>query len=666
VPGKFIGKFKKAIKVITVGALIILPVLFLFPQTTHAAVFGLLPDLSPGGITAAVFRVLAFILNVIFGLLFILGGALVNMMMHLNANILNQENALVGVGWTISRDVANLGFVLVMIIMAVATILRYEKFSAKSLLPKLIGAAIIVNFSLTIAGVFITFSNSLTNVFLNGKMSGDMVAAIDNAFGPQKLLLPPENPPPPDPSQQGSAAGGVTAAVLTSIAGLVFTTLFTALAAFVMIVLAFMLMVRYIYLSFLLIVAPLVWLFWVFPPLNKLFGEWWSKFLNWVFFAPAVTFFIYIALTSAKFLGSVSISTASFGSALETAFSQGAQMLILGGIMLGGIIAAQSMGIAGAGAAIKLAQGAGNKAKKWAQDTSTRVAQRAATAPLRAGPAKNFAERLQKSNFRLARVAGNAMSRGGVIQGEQLVKKATASQKDMSDKQLALRVRDLKGEGRVAALSRLSKNGTLSLVPEGVAKYINNDTKDKFSAYGQDKAYGDMEKSVGFNTDMLTAKTEEDFNKALQQFVKGFSIKDFDKLQGNILSKFNDEKNHMGLDKDTHEKIRGNLEQAIFEFAPGSVSKIRPKLKGENLTDFNRDLNQYIKDVELDELQLPLTINMKKPKEKLEYIESQPNLRQHADRMRALYGTQKNMGGSLFGSWSGTGAGGGTTDEDES
>ncbi len=657
-PSQSIVKLKKTLKIIAVGALIVLPVLFLFPQTTHAAVFGLLPDLSPGGITTAVFRVLAFILNFIFGLLFILGGALVNMMMHLNANILNQENALVGVGWTISRDVANLGFVLVMIIMAVATILRYEKFSAKSLLPKLIGAAIIVNFSLTIAGVFITFSNSLTNVFLNGKMSGDMVAAIDNAFGPQKLLLPPENPLPPNPSDQGSAAGGVTAAVLTSIAGLVFTTLFTALAAFVMIVLAFMLMVRYIYLSFLLIVAPLVWLFWVFPPLNKLFGEWWSKFLDWVFFAPAVTFFIYIALTSAKFLGSVSISTGSFGSAFETAFSQGSQMLIMGGIMLGGLIAAKSMGIAGAGAAIKLAQGAGNSAKKWAARTSQRVA----TAPLRTDRARKITEDLQKSNFRPFRAVGNAISRGGAMQGEQLIKQATEAQKKFSDQQLAYRVRDMKGVERAAALSRLSKNGTAGLIPEGVATYINEDTKKMFAANGQGKAYGDMEKSVGFNTEMLTAlKAGDDkkFEEETKKFFNGFSIKDFDKLQGNILSAFNKDKNNLGLDQSEHERVGTAVKDAVFEVAPGGIAKIRPKLKGDDLSKFNTDLNKYVDDFENNILKLDKAVKVLEPKEKMKRIENDSAINQKdKDKARALYGTQKNMGGSLFGSWTPAGGGG--------
>ncbi len=414
-PSSFLGKIKKFLKLTAIGLLIILPVSFLFPQTTHAAFFGLLPDLSPGGIAAAVFRVIAFIFNFIFGLFFILGGILVNAMMQLNANILNQENALVGIGWTLSRDIANLGFVLMMIIIAVATILRYKAFNANTLLPKLIGAAIIVNFSLTIAGVFVTFSNSLTNVFLNGKMGGDMVGAIDNAFGPQKLLLPPENPPPPDPSQQGSAAGGVTAAILTSIAGLVFTTLFTALAAFVLLVFAFMLMMRYIWLSFLMMVAPLVWLFWVFPPLNKLFSEWWSKFLTWVFFAPAVSFFIYVALTSAQFLGKVSISTASVGSALETTFSQGVQMLILGGIMLGGLIAAQSMGIAGAKGAVGVAQRAGKGIKTGFSNYAKQQGGRLGAAALNTKAGKATQGALLRAGSRLQGVGANAGTIGKAL-----------------------------------------------------------------------------------------------------------------------------------------------------------------------------------------------------------------------------------------------------------
>ncbi|MEK7169342.1 MAG: hypothetical protein AAB700_00720, partial [Patescibacteria group bacterium] len=73
------------------------------------------------GIFVTAFKVFAYILNTILGFLFMLAGGLVNIAMDLNAKILDKTNTLVSIGWTITRDVANLGFVLIMIVMAVAT-----------------------------------------------------------------------------------------------------------------------------------------------------------------------------------------------------------------------------------------------------------------------------------------------------------------------------------------------------------------------------------------------------------------------------------------------------------------------------------------------------------------------------------------------------------------
>ncbi len=653
--------YKKFVRIAVIGLLAAVP-LFLAPQMTHAAsLFGI--DLSPAGLVTAGFRAIAYIFNFIFGLLYLLGSYLVQVALQVNNQILSSQNQIVTIGWTILRDVANLGFVLIMIIVAVATILRYEKFSAKALLPKLIAAAIIVNFSLTIAGAFIVFANSITGVFLAGKLGTDPGITISNAFEPQALYLPPQNPPPPNPADQGSAASGFGAAVLTGIAGLVFSMVFTLIAALVMFALALMLIIRYVMLSILLLTAPITWLFWVFPPLSDIFHTWWKKFMQWVFFLPAVAFFIYLALTSVQFFDGMNINTATaVGGTLGIVFDQGVKMILLCGLMLGGLIVANNMGIAGAAGAMKLATGAGNAAKKWAGRTS----QRLATAPLRTDRARKITESLQKSNFRPFRAVGNAISRGGAVQGEQLVKQATEAQKKLSDQQLAYRVRDMKGVERAAALSRLSKSGTSGLIPGGVATYINEDTKKMFAANGQGKAYGDMEKSVGFNAEMLAAlKAGDDkkFEEETKRFFNGFSIKDFDKLQGNILSAFNKDKNNLGLDQSEHERVGTAVKDAVFEVAPGGIAKIRPKLKGDDLTKFNQSLNQYISDQELS-LNIPIDVQLKKPKEKLEYMDSKANLRPHMDKMRTLYNTQKNMGGSLLGSWAPTGGGGGGGEEE--
>ena len=78
---------------------------------------------------------------------------------------------------------ANLGIILGMIFMAIATILRIEKYSWKKMLPKLILVALLVNFSLIICGVLVDLSNYLVFTFLsatNGNDLGNLIVDIIN------------------------------------------------------------------------------------------------------------------------------------------------------------------------------------------------------------------------------------------------------------------------------------------------------------------------------------------------------------------------------------------------------------------------------------------------------------------------------------------------------
>ncbi|PIP34883.1 hypothetical protein COX21_00500, partial [Candidatus Falkowbacteria bacterium CG23_combo_of_CG06-09_8_20_14_all_41_10] len=71
-------------------------------------------------------------------------------------------------GWTIVRDVCNMFFILILLIIAFATILRVERYSFKTLLPKLILMAVLINFSKLICGVFIDFAQVIMLTFVNG------------------------------------------------------------------------------------------------------------------------------------------------------------------------------------------------------------------------------------------------------------------------------------------------------------------------------------------------------------------------------------------------------------------------------------------------------------------------------------------------------------------
>lgn len=298
------------------------------------------------------------------------------------------QNSVVFVGWSIVRDIANLGFVLLLIVVAIATILRQKSYGYRNLLLKLIAAAILVNFSLTIAGFFVDFSNVLTNFFSSRIASNplDIASGIAGAFGPQTLL---------GSSQGTSAAVDVVAEaaaiafggpLLRLITSLVFANVFLLTAIFTILVFAAMLILRYLWISFLVIIAPIVWLFWVIPDLSGNFSKWWSKFVQWVFFAPAGMFFVYLALYSMENLGSTKTlladptALATFGpaSVLSDILSQGLKMILLVGLMLGGLIVAQKMGVGMAGASLKFASKVGKMtmgaAKSYTKERAIRGA----------------------------------------------------------------------------------------------------------------------------------------------------------------------------------------------------------------------------------------------------------------------------------------------------
>jgi len=86
---------------------------------------------------------IGYLLAVATGLLLSLAGLIGGFAIHLQELIVS--NGFVQQGWGIVRDVANLGFVLVIIVIALATILRRQEYGFKKLLPKLIAAAILVN-----------------------------------------------------------------------------------------------------------------------------------------------------------------------------------------------------------------------------------------------------------------------------------------------------------------------------------------------------------------------------------------------------------------------------------------------------------------------------------------------------------------------------------------
>jgi len=357
-------------------------------------------------------------------------GYLVVQLAGLGLGIMNFTNpqtaSLVQSGWRVTRDLANMFFVLILLAIAFATILRVETYGMKALLPKLIIAALLINFSLVFAGVIIDFSGVLTNFFVDdGQEFFKNIA--DSIRLPKIMTTTAEKKI--EGWQCNLAGNYLTKGICESIAGgncapvactpiiaeakiktetdwkkvgddywavissLFFSIIFTVVAAFVFGALAFLLLARILIIWFLLILAPLAWFFWILPATRHLFTQWWQTFIKWVFFAPAAIFFIWLSVNS--WLGFIQgeipssggkavegmkqiVSDDILGSRLVPQIMEPknfVQFLLACGMLFGSLIVAQKMGIYGASGALGVAKwfgkGAAGIANRWAAGAPT-------------------------------------------------------------------------------------------------------------------------------------------------------------------------------------------------------------------------------------------------------------------------------------------------------
>jgi len=290
-----------------------------------------------------------------------------------------QNAQIVEHGWRIIRDLVNMFFVLILLFISLATILRLESHGIKALLPKLIIVALLINFSLVLTGVVIDFSNALTVFFISdGK---EFVSNIADSMGLPKTTA--ANVESAGVDWNAIKEGSVFWKVITA---LILSIIFTTIAAFIFGAFAFMLLARVLIIWFLLILAPLAWFFAILPATRRMFNQWWSAFIKWVFFAPAAVFFIYLSVNAwSQFAqGDIPAPGEPIAIGMDTVITDQAlkssimpqvmepanliQFLLACGMLIGSLIVAQKMGAYGATGAInigkKWSKGAGNWTKQ--------------------------------------------------------------------------------------------------------------------------------------------------------------------------------------------------------------------------------------------------------------------------------------------------------------
>ncbi len=264
----------------------------------------------------------------------------------------------VDIGWGIIRDLSNMLFIIVLIVIALAAILRIEEYDYRHLLGELIIMAILVNFSKLIATTLIDFVNFIALIFYGDgfgftniystlmKISGigGSLSAIAGG-GPSTVAM----------------SGGVSAAVVAGFGKIIY--MIVGFAVFIM--LAGMFIIRTVGLYVLVIFSPIAYVASILPSTHHFGQEWWQHFIKYLIWAPVSLFLLRICFVVAD-------------SSVNVIFGADSAMTyyILCAFMIAAVLVAEESGMAGGKAIVGAVEKGVHGAAHWVGHTAGHYAGR--------------------------------------------------------------------------------------------------------------------------------------------------------------------------------------------------------------------------------------------------------------------------------------------------
>ncbi len=325
-------------------------------------------------------------------------------------NFINEPPVIYG--WSQIRDLSNMFFILILLVISFATILRIESYNIKRQLPKLIIMAILINFSKTICGIIIEFAQIIMMTFVNAVQGNG--SGFVNLLGVEHFLNFVENNRFSDNVNLLSTAGGYFLALLFLIVSLI-------------VIISFMgvLLMRMVMLWVYIVLSPLAYLLAAFPQGQGYASRWWSEFSKYVITGPILAFFLWLAMVSARSTANITGDDTCFGPWDIVCTGPFLQFVIGIGMLVGGLkITSEIGGIVGSAAAkgighlqtgkaiIKKAPGVAGAwgARKIAAKTGIEMR----PSRIMGGIKESFKESEMKDNAMARAKAGGLLERGGL------------------------------------------------------------------------------------------------------------------------------------------------------------------------------------------------------------------------------------------------------------
>ncbi|MBI5732160.1 MAG: hypothetical protein HY982_02250 [Candidatus Magasanikbacteria bacterium] len=250
------------------------------------AFFLVQPARAVGGVPDFVWSAIAYLAEAICSLLSSLLLWVVHFMIQLSGYNGFLDAKVVSVGWKLVRDVANMFYILLMLVIAFGTMLKSEQYSWKKMLPRLIFTAVLVNFSKTIIGLLIDFGQVVMLTFVNAYAAtagGNFVAM----FHLEEILNVAEKGAAEQPSVAFSSAIGYLLGALILAVSVVVTAVF-----------ALILLFRIVVLWILIVLSPMAFLLGTFQRGQQYYSDWWKQLVNQIIVGPLVAFFLWLSLAT--------------------------------------------------------------------------------------------------------------------------------------------------------------------------------------------------------------------------------------------------------------------------------------------------------------------------------------------------------------------------------
>ncbi len=274
------------------SAVFILALLFLGAlvplEFVDAGIFDFLVDVAAGTFTALPAMMFTFALQLILTLtsmlVFVAGEmfeGIINMPI-LFTRCPGADLCFLDIAWNLMRDTVNMLLIIILVVIAFATMLKREEFGIRKALLPLIAVAILVNFSKVIVGVVVDVSTLIMGVFLT-EITG--LGALTDSLKLQGNIIM---------GQLDISFFKISDQVVA-----IFKTLtlivFQVGYAFIFILYPIIFLVRYVALWLLAIFSPIALAAFIFPATRKkIFNPWRDQLISWSFIGVTASFFLWL------------------------------------------------------------------------------------------------------------------------------------------------------------------------------------------------------------------------------------------------------------------------------------------------------------------------------------------------------------------------------------